>query len=183
MDFIGKRTGYGLGAYTIAKELGIDYKKYLDVEKGLLKLDAEKLEKFNEILTRATELKFENIEKMKKIDEDVKSGKLKEIMKAKGYTTRSLAQICGCAQPTICNVINYSRGSKSIKECVYDFLNDPLNDLTKEKSKSAKKYEKKTKNELKSDYNALYNYIITNYSFKAVVEFYKLLKENFEKLS
>ena len=46
MNFKQKRMSYGLEAYTVAKELGIPYTKYLEVEKGNLDLDTNKKEKF-----------------------------------------------------------------------------------------------------------------------------------------
>ena len=183
MNFKAKRMSYKLEPYTVASRLGIDYYKYLEVEKGKLDLSTKQKEEFSKILTNAPQLKIETQEKILKISELQKSGELRKLIYDKGYSVTSLAKASKIPQSTISHILLSFDGSISMKEYMYDFLMNPLNVPQKEKPKEKSKNKSNSKEIVKMNSEELYNDLITNYSFKNIVDLYKLIKQNFENIN
>lgn len=132
MNYKSKRNRVGLSAYTVAKELGIDYRTYLEVDNGKRPLEGEYIDKFMNILNNAKEIKFNRLERMKKINEWFDSGKALERCREYGFSGASLGRELGLTQGCISMAINpdnkyhYMTGDDT-KEIIYDFLTNPFN--------------------------------------------------------
>lgn len=128
MNYRGKRNRANLSIYTVARELGIDYDTYLEVDRGLRQLEGEMLDKFNSTIDNAREINFNRMEKMKIVNEKLKSGELKRKAYNMGYTIAELGRAVRMNEPVVNNIINgHDKYSEDKKEIVYDFLNNPLN--------------------------------------------------------
>ena len=132
MNYRNKRNNSGLSQYTIARELGIDYQKYLEVDRGERPLEGELISKFLDIIKRAKEIKINRLEKMKLVDEWLDSGKGLETCKEYGYTGAELARILGFTQGCMSMALNpennfHKSSGKDVKEMIYDFLHNPIN--------------------------------------------------------
>lgn len=148
-----KRKKAGLAQSDMAKELGIDYKKYNLIENGVVKMPSKLIDKFNEIVNKG-----ENNHKLERLNNEQivnefwdeisqstgKYGdyKLKEKMKEFNIDTFSeLGQLLNISSS---NLSHYLKSSKKtpydIKNRVYLFFQDELNiQPPKEKSAVAKK--------------------------------------------
>ena len=128
MNYRQKRYSAGLSVYTVARELGISYEKYLEVDRGARDLEGEYVDKFCEVLDRAKEINFNRMQKLRDIEGWITSGQIKEDITKMGYTQSSLARKIGVKQATINQIVN-KRGdySDDMKERIYDFLHDSIN--------------------------------------------------------
>lgn len=127
MNYKKKRLRSRLTPYTVSKELGIDYKKYLEVEKGNIPLEGDYVEKFNEIMLNAKMIRFNHIQKMKDVRDSLKTGELKELVAKRGYNGMTLSMALGIDGSTLSRVLNQKDNNENILEMVYDFLQDPIN--------------------------------------------------------
>lgn len=128
MNYRQKRYKANLSVYTVARELGISYEKYLEVDKGERDLAGKYVDKFCEVLDRAKEINFNRKQKLRNIEEWIASGQIKEDMAKMGYSQSSLAKAIGIKQPTISSIISTpSSASDDSKERIYDFLHDSIN--------------------------------------------------------
>lgn len=138
MNYRAKRNAYGLSIYTISSRLGIDYKSYLEVEKGLKNLDGDRLNKFQEILKNSHIIKLERAKKMSKVNKWFEDGLFNEYLQKLNYNQRTLAKMLGCSQPHLSNVVNGTSKSPDLLERIYDFLTDSLNaNISKEKKEKS----------------------------------------------
>lgn len=137
MNIRQRRALKGLKAYTVAYELGIDYNKYMEIERGERQLGAEYLDKFMEILENAKEIKLNRMEKIKQMNEEFENGTMINLVKEMGYTHKSLGEELGMSQSSITNNLgnNARYITEETRERIYDFLHNPIN----------KKYTKTTK--------------------------------------
>lgn len=133
MNYKGKRLKANLTPYTVARELGIDYDKYLLIEKGKIALESDLLDKFMKIVEpkNARGIKFNRFQKINDLKKKSKDGKLKEMMTSRGYTGTKLAEAIGVSDSEISRCLRYGKHSKKINEDtlerIYDFLSNPIN--------------------------------------------------------
>ena len=144
MNYKKKRVKSGLSTYTIAKELGIDWKKYQAVEEHNLALEGEYLNKFLNITDykNAKMIKFNRRQKLNDIKEFIKDGKLKDLMAKRGYNGMSLASTLDIDSNVIKRVLDGKEASDDTNEYVYDFLQNCLNANTEEVTEEPKVEEK-----------------------------------------
>lgn len=88
MKYKGIRNRNRLGVYQVSKLLGISEETYKNVEKGTLLLSGEQLEKFKEIMSNSKDIRFNNLQLNKDIDDFVKSGQALEKLKELGYNKK-----------------------------------------------------------------------------------------------
>lgn len=129
MNYKRKRVKSGLSTYTIAKELGIDWKKYQEVEENKIALEGENLNKFLNITEykNAKMIKFNRRQKINDIKNFINDGKMKELMAKRGYNGMTLASVLGVDSNVIKRVLDGKEASEDMNEYVYDFLQDSLN--------------------------------------------------------
>ena len=128
MNYRAKRNAKRISFYTMCKHLGLDKKKYLEVEQGKRNLEGNLVEKYQEVIDNAASINFERNIKMAKVNEWLSSGEALEQLKKMNYTQASLARALDTHPATICRVFkNKPDMSDDPKEEVYDFLNDNLN--------------------------------------------------------
>ena len=146
MNIRQRRLLRGLKAYTVAKELGIDYNTYMEVERGNRALADEYLDKFMNVMANAKEIKLNRLEKIKKMNEEFDNGTMTELAKEMGYTHSELAEKLGLVQGTISNNLRNDPRyiSEETRERIYDFLHNPINKKYKKEDlpKKEKKYRK-----------------------------------------
>lgn len=129
MNYKAKRYRSGLTTYTIAKELGIDWRKYQDVESRKINLEGEYLDKFIKITEpkNAKMIRFNRNQRIRDIKTFIKEGKLKELMAKRNYNAMTLARILDFDATTMNQILNGTYSSDDTNEFVYDFLNNPIN--------------------------------------------------------
>lgn len=127
MKYKAKRFRAGLSTYTVAKELGVDWNKYLDVERGKVALEGEYINKFQNVLKNAKMIKFNRRQRLEDIKNFIKDGKLSDLMAKRGYNGMSLARAMGLDANVIKEVMDGTNQSDDTNEYVYDFLQDPFN--------------------------------------------------------
>ncbi len=135
MDYSGKRRKVKLSAYTVAKELGVDFNKYKLVENGIVHLEKDLLDKFLEITQpeNAKMIKFNRDQRLFDIKNFASHNEnLKKLMKDRKYNQNQLADVMGVKKVTMSKLINYGKNKKDkvsddLLERVYDFLMNPLN--------------------------------------------------------
>lgn len=129
MNYRIRRNLKHLSVYTVAKNLGVDYNKYVQVERGERSLEKEYVDKFQKIMDNATSIKLERSMKMARIRPLFANGVLKEKVKEYGYTHSELGEALGLTQGTISNAFsgNLKITSDDTMERIYDFLNEPFN--------------------------------------------------------
>jgi transcriptional regulator with XRE-family HTH domain len=134
MNYRNRRNLKGLSIYTIAKELGVDYNQYLEVEKGKRHLEQEYIDKFLKILTNAKEIKLNRMAKLQKIYPLFTSGEMKNKCREYGYSHKQLGKALGLTQGAISNAMtgNKKMTSDDTMERIYDFLTNPFNKKVKE---------------------------------------------------
>lgn len=127
MNYRAKRNKAGLSAYTMSKELGIAYDKYLKVEKKLIPLEGEYVDKFMKILDRAKEILFNRKQKIHEIEESIKDGSLKKLSQKRGYSGKQLAETMGISPSEVSRTFTGKQTNQDTIERIYDFLQDPIN--------------------------------------------------------
>lgn len=129
MNYRQKRNQKGLSLYTVARELGVDYNKYVEVERGQRALEQDYVDKFQKILANATQIKLDRVQKMAMIKEEIANGTLRQRIKDYGYTHRELANELGLVQGAVSNALsgNMKLTSEDTMERIYDFINEPFN--------------------------------------------------------
>lgn len=129
MKYKGIRNKNRLGVYQVSKLLGISEETYKNVEKGTLPLSGEQLEKFKEIMSNSKDIRFNNLQLNKDIDDFVKSGQALEKLKDLGYNKKQLEKVLGISTFSINTFFNNPEKNMSfdLKLKIYDFLNNPLN--------------------------------------------------------
>lgn len=129
MNYRKRRNQIGLSVYTVARELGVDYDKYLEVEKGKRPLEQEYIDKFQNIIENATQIKLERAMKMARIKPLFTNGEIKQKISDYGYTHSELGKMLGMSQGNVSNAFsnNPKLTSDDTIERIYDFLNNPFN--------------------------------------------------------
>lgn len=127
MNYKRKRVRAGISAYTMSKELGISYEKYLKVEKKSIPLEGEYLNKYYNALKNAKEIKFNYKQRMHEIREFIKEDKLRDLMAKRGYNGLSLAKTLGYDPSVISQVLNNKYANDEVVEYIYDYLQNPVN--------------------------------------------------------
>jgi transcriptional regulator with XRE-family HTH domain len=127
MNYKRKRNRAGISAYTMSKELGVDYEKYLKVEKKLIPLEGEMLNKYQDVLKNSKMIRFNHRQKMFEIKQFIKDGKMRDLMAKRGYNGVTLARTLNIAPSEISHVLNGKMANEERIEMVYDFLTNPIN--------------------------------------------------------
>lgn len=129
MNYRTRRSLKKLSRYTVAKNLGVDYDKYVEVERGKRPLEKQYVDKFQEILANASEIKLAHSLRMGQVKEAFKNGTLRKKINEYGYTYSTLAKELGLTQGSISNAFsgNPRLTSDDTMERIYDFLNEPFN--------------------------------------------------------
>lgn len=136
-----KRKRSGISDYNMAYELNIPYKKYLEIERGEVKMPSNLIDKFNELINRGKNInQLNNRQKEIEInnwfdDMTTKSGdggtyKLNDIMKEFNIEKQSdLAKLLGVTPSYLCGVLNKRPNfcNQKIKNKLYDFFHNELN--------------------------------------------------------
>lgn len=122
-----KRLASGLSRYTVAREMGFTLTQYIKIEEGWINLNSEWIDKFNDIISRAKEIKFNRRSKLFMIREMIKQGTLEMKLKEQGYNMAELGRAMGYAPSTICGTFKLRKTSDDLIEQVYDFLQNPAN--------------------------------------------------------
>ena len=144
MNYRTRRSLKNLSRYTVAKNLGVDYNKYVEVERGKRPLEKQYVDKFQEILANASEIKLAHSLRMGQVKEAFKNGTLRNKINEYGYTYSTLAKELGLTQSAISNAFsgNPRLTSDDTMERIYDFLNEPFNkqiDTTNEGRKKGRR--------------------------------------------
>ena len=152
-----KRAQSGMTCVDMAKELGVEYKKYKAIERGEIKMPNKLMDKFNEIINRGKNVhKLEQLNKQIDIDafwneviiKEGKEYKLKEKMKDFNIETyKELGLLLGYKDGSIFSfrLAHPEEAPIEFKTKLYNFFQDELNrQLPKEKTKSVNKKNKKT---------------------------------------
>ena len=195
MNYKKKRIKSGLSTYTVAKELGVDWKKYQDVENGKVSLEGEYLNKFLKIteFKNAKMIKFNRRQKLNDIKEFIRNGELQELVAKRGYNGMSLASTLNIESNIIKRVLDGKEASDDMNEYVYDFLQNPLNANTNEVEEVSEKDEiqqedlvkemRKIKNEKNLSHQDIANATGIPYSTIAhIINGRKAKKENVDKI-
>lgn len=132
-----KRRKAGLAQSDMAKELGIDYKKYNLIENGVVKMPSKLIDKFNEIVNKG-----ENNHKLERLsNEQVVNDFWNEmITKEKGkyklkdkmnefniITFLELANLLGVSNSNLSHYLNDKKAPYDFKNRMYLFFQDELN--------------------------------------------------------
>ena len=152
-----KRAQSGMTCADMAKELGVEYKKYKAIERGEIKMPNKLMDRFNEIINRGKNVhKLEQLNKQIDIDafwneviiKEGKEYKLKEKMKDFNIETyKELGLLLGYKDGSIFSfrLAHPEEAPIEFKTKLYNFFQDELNrQLPKEKTKSVNKKNKKT---------------------------------------
>lgn len=127
MNYKKKRIQAGLSAYTMSKELGVPYDKYLLVEKKQIPLEGSLLDRFQNTLKNARMIKFNHKQKMQDIKHTIEKGELKDRMAKMNYNGLALARAMNFAPSEISQILNNKCKNQERVEMVYDFLMNPIN--------------------------------------------------------
>lgn len=134
-----KRTKAKLTRGYIAQELGIDYKRYELIEKGVVKMPTNLIDKFNSIFNKTDgEIAVDKIEQKEEVEEWFKrvckkdeNGKreLDDLMKEFNVNSFSeLAKLLGYSNPSSVLIpINGVKRSRQCEEKIYNFFHNELN--------------------------------------------------------
>lgn len=147
MNYKSKRFKSGLSTYTLAKELGVSWKQYKDVENKKINLEGELLDKFLDTIKNAKMIKFNRKQKLMDIRTFIREGKLKDLMAKRNHNGFTLARELDITPQDVTDVLNMKHTSDDMIEYVYDFLNNPLNKNLEEKDES-KRYEQNDESEI-----------------------------------
>lgn len=143
MNYKKKRVKAGLSTYTMAKHMGISEEKYKEVEKKIRPLEGDLLDKFQETIANANQIKLDS--KIKKVNIDLwfRNGQVKEVIKEYGYSQYDLSKELNIPQSTISKTLNNKKTTDNIREKIYDFLTNPINKKIKTDLKDKKHDEEK----------------------------------------
>lgn len=134
MNYRNKRTKAGISLYTMAKELGIEEKKYREVENKKKPLEGELVDRFSEIISKAKQINFDRKVRLVNINLWYKTGTARKTLEEYNYTQGELAKELGISTANASDVFCNKSASDDIKEKIYDFLHNPMNKkLVKEK--------------------------------------------------
>ena len=122
-----RRVEKGLSKYTVAKEMGLTLDQYRNIERGLVNLESEYLDKFNDVMNRATEIKINRMDKINNIKIMIKSGELKHRLRTQGYSMSGLAKKLDMGATTVNYVFLLKKVSDDAIEQVYDYIMNPAN--------------------------------------------------------
>lgn len=135
-----RRAKSGLNRYDIAKELGIPYDKYVQIEKGEIAMPSCLLDKFNSIVSRGQKInKIEVMSKEKGVSEWIEQMRVKRsdtkgdfellnVMKSFNISTyRELGKLLGCNQSSISNLLIGRATNINLQNRLFDFFHDELN--------------------------------------------------------
>lgn len=144
MNYKKKRNNCRLDTYTVSKLLGIDEQKYIEVEQGYRNLEGELINKFMDIIDNAKNIRFNNKQLERDINEWIESGQAKRDIKATGYEQTEIAKKLNTSPSMLSKILCHPNNVLfSSKYRLYDFVKNPLNknieDLLKiEKEKNVK---------------------------------------------
>ena len=163
--FRKKRQEKGIKSSDMARMLGIDYNKYIEIDRGDRKMPTNLIDKFNEIISRGkNEIKLETLNNEKEINDwfekmSANNGrKLREKMyEFNIYQYKDLAELLGCKPCTISGYITKGKeASYNFKSKLYTFFQDELNIQTEQKNKLVNfKTERKIKRRVNVDKSLL----------------------------
>lgn len=127
MKYKNKRVVARLGAYSVAKRLGVSLDKYKDIEEGRIPLEGEYLDKFLDIINNAKDIRTEDNITRLNIQTQAKYGELKKLMRKRGYNVHQLAKALNLSYHSINKVIEGKDTKYDTCGLVYDFLKNPIN--------------------------------------------------------
>lgn len=129
MNYRKKRTQAKLSIYTMAKELGIDYKTMLEIDRGERNLDGEYITKFLKVLERATAINMSRNEKLFEVRNYFMTDEPKKDLKKLNYAQSDLPKMFDCSLNPISRTFNkkIAEVSDDFLERIYDFLHNYTN--------------------------------------------------------
>lgn len=135
-----KRCKSGLNRSDVAKMLGVSYERYILIEKGLVKMPSNLIDKFNAIINKGkNENKLNKLENDKKVNDYIDwllsndlndnsnlSNKMSEFNIS---TQKELGILLGYADGTCISQLKQNKDNVAydFKNRIYDFFNDELN--------------------------------------------------------
>lgn len=137
--FLKKRVQSGLTRSDMARELGIDYQRYVAIEKGSVKMPLNLMDKFNKIIYKGKENEITKVENNRKADEfwnEVKQrtddGKYVLTQKMREFNIPNINVLVGLlGYKSASTVWNYLEGRNPVgiefKKRLYNFFSDELN--------------------------------------------------------
>ena len=168
MKYRQVRYNHKLRAYTVAKELGVDYNKYIEVEKGERPLEQEYVEKFRKIMRDANTIRMNASISIGKAKTELADGTLKKLMEDMGYNQITLAKTMGLRTFHMNAIFCGRSKNEDTIERMYDFLHEPFN----RKIEIEPKFEKQ-KDETQNTPTAL----VINDDNKALSDMYEIDKK------
>ena len=126
MNYKKKRMKAGISFYTMSKELGITEKELEEVENKKRRLEGNLINKFQEIIENAKQIKFDRKVRMMNINMWFKDGSGKKALSDYGYSQRELAEQIGTSQAIVSRALNGQSAGDDEKEKIYDFLTNPI---------------------------------------------------------
>ena len=135
-----KRCKSGLNRSDVAKMLGVSYERYILIEKGLVKMPSNLIDKFNAIIsTGKNENKLNKLENDKKVndyidwllsnDSNGNSNLSNKMSEFNISTQKELGILLGYADGTCISQLKQNKDNVAydFKNRIYDFFNDELN--------------------------------------------------------
>ena len=135
-----KRCKSGLNRSDVAKMLGVSYERYILIEKGLVKMPSNLIDKFNAIINKGkNENKLNKLENDKKVndyidwllsnDSNGNSNLSNKMSEFNISTQKELGVLLGYADGTCISQLkqNKDNAAYDFKNRIYDFFNDELN--------------------------------------------------------
>lgn len=153
--YLKKRVQSGFTKSDMANELGIDYNRYVAIEKGSVKMPLNLIDKFNEVINKGKENEITKIENNIKADEfwqkvKQKNSQGKYILTEKMHefniaTMQQLVDLLGYKSAgTIWNYLqDRSPAGEEFKKRLYNFFNNELNIQIPNENNIRKNVEKK----------------------------------------
>lgn len=140
-SYMRKRRKSGLSVLDVASELNIPYNKYLEIERGEVKMPKNLIDKFNELINRGKninqlnsaqkEIEINNwFDDMTTKNDDTGTYKLNDLMKEFNIEKQSdLAKLLGITPSYLCGALNKTPNvcNQKIKNRLYDFFHNELN--------------------------------------------------------
>lgn len=140
-SYMRKRRKSGLSVLDVASELNIPYNKYLEIERGEVKMPKNLIDKFNELINRGKninqlnsaqkEIEINNwFDDMTTKNDDTGTYKLNNLMKEFNIEKQSdLAKLLGITPSYLCGALNKTPNvcNQKIKNRLYDFFHNELN--------------------------------------------------------
>lgn len=133
MDFRKQIREKGLSSYMVAKELGIDYAVWKEVERRERGLSGEYIEKFNALInsSKADELKYKFSELSAKAIQAINDGTLNELRIKKNMSLSTIGKIMGIKSTSaLSKVFCYGYSEHIISQdnivAIYELLTDPM---------------------------------------------------------